>query len=165
MASVLAKLYDYRVLALSLVYFGAIACGYGVSFWMPTIVKGFGLSIAMTGWVSAIPYVVGFCGMVWWELRSDHRGERTMHLAVSLALSAAGIGGSAFLADPVTKMIALTRRAWAGERRQIVSAGELKRYSRRTSTSTTARETSKAAETRRPASSCAALCRSTAIHG
>ena len=31
-----------------------------------------------------------------------------MHLAVALALAAIGIGGSAFLADPVTKMIALT---------------------------------------------------------
>ena len=41
-ANVLARLYDYRVLALSLVYFGSLACGYGVSFWMPTIVKGFG---------------------------------------------------------------------------------------------------------------------------
>ncbi len=54
-ASVLTSLYDYRVLALSLVYFGAVACGYGLSFWLPTIVKGFGLSIAMTGWVTAIP--------------------------------------------------------------------------------------------------------------
>jgi MFS family permease len=106
--SVLASLYDYRVLALSLVYFGAVACGYGLSFWLPTIVKGFGLSIAMTGWVSAIPYVVGFGGMLRWGLRSDLRGERTMHLAVAQALAAIGIGGSAFLADPAMKMIALT---------------------------------------------------------
>ena len=97
-----------RVLALSLVYFGNVACVYGVGFWLPTIVKGFGLSIAMTGWVNAIPYVVGFLGMVWWGLRSDRKGERTMHLAVSLALAAIGIGASAFLTDPTTKMIALT---------------------------------------------------------
>jgi cyanate permease len=107
-ASVLASLYDHRVLALSLVYFGAVACGYGVGFWLPTIVRGFGLSIAMTGWVSAIPYAVAFVGTVWWGLRSDHREERTMHLAVALALAAIGIGGSAFLADPVMKMIALS---------------------------------------------------------
>lgn len=107
-ASVLESLYDYRVLALSLVYFGAVACGYGLSFWLPTIVRGFGLSIAMTGWVTAIPYAVGFGGMVWWGRRSDHRGERTMHLALAQALAAVGIGGSAFLADPAMKMIALT---------------------------------------------------------
>jgi MFS transporter, ACS family, tartrate transporter len=107
-ASELASLTDPRVLALSLVYFGAVACVYGVGFWLPTIVKGFGLSIAMTGWVAAIPYVVAFLGMVWWGLRSDQKGERTMHLAIALALTAIGIGGSAFLADPVLKMIALT---------------------------------------------------------
>src|SRR5580700_9105599 len=95
--SVLASLYDYRVLALSLVYFGAVACGYGLSFWLPTIVKGFGLSIAMTGWVSAIPYLVGFAGMLWWGMRSDLRGERSMHLAAAQAIAAIGIGGSAFL--------------------------------------------------------------------
>ena len=107
-AGALASLMDLRVLALSLVYFGAVACVYGVSFWLPTIVKGFGLSIAMTGWVAAIPYVIGFFGMVWWGLRSDEKGERTLHLAVALALTAIGIGGSAFLEDPLLKMIALS---------------------------------------------------------
>jgi MFS transporter, ACS family, tartrate transporter len=105
---VLASLYDPRVLALSLVYFGAVACNYGISFWLPTIIKGFGLTIAMTGWVNAIPYVVGFLGMIWWGLRSDRKEERTMHLAVALALAALGIGASAFLTDPFTKMLALT---------------------------------------------------------
>ena len=111
-ASALASLADYRVLALSLVYFGAVACVYGVGFWLPTIVKGFGLTIAATGWVAAIPYVVAFVGMVWWGLRSDRAGERTMHLAVALALTAAGVGASAFLGDPVLKMIALTIAAF-----------------------------------------------------
>ena len=96
------------MLALSLVYFGVVACLYGVGFWLPTIVKGFGVSIAMTGWINAIPYVVGFVGMVWWGLRSDREGERTMHLAVALALAAIGIAGGAFLNEPVAKMIALT---------------------------------------------------------
>jgi MFS transporter, ACS family, tartrate transporter len=105
---VLASLYDPRVLALALVYFGAVACNYGVAFWLPTIVKGFGLTIAMTGWINAIPYVVGFFGMIWWGMRSDQKGERTMHVAIALAVAAIGIGVSAFLTDPVSKMIALT---------------------------------------------------------
>jgi D-galactonate transporter len=107
-ASVLHSLYDGRVLAMSLVYFGVVACLYGVGFWLPTIVKGFGVSIAMTGWINAIPYVVGFLGMIWWGMRSDARMERTRHLAIALALAAIGIGASAFIADPLLKMIALT---------------------------------------------------------
>ena len=106
--NILASLYDYRVLALALVYFGNVACLYGVTFWLPSIVKGFGVSIAATGWISAIPYIVGFLGMVWWGLRSDRHGERTYHLAGALLLAAVGIGGSAFLDDPVAKMTALT---------------------------------------------------------
>jgi D-galactonate transporter len=111
-SSALASLADPRVLALALVYFGAVACNYGISFWMPTIIKGFGLSIAMTGWVNAIPYVVGFFGMIWWGLRSDALGERTMHLAFALAVAAIGIGASAVLTDPLMKMIALTFAAF-----------------------------------------------------
>jgi len=107
-ASVLKSLYDGRVLALSLVYFGVVACLYGVGFWLPTIVKDFGVSIAMTGWIAAIPYIVGFFGMIWWGMRSDARMERTGHLAVALALAAIGVGASAFIGDPLLKMIALT---------------------------------------------------------
>ena len=106
--NILASLYDYRVLALALVYFGNVACLYGVTFWLPSIIKGFGVSIAATGWISSIPYIVGFLGMVWWGLRSDRHGERTYHLAGALLLAAVGIGASAFLDDPIAKMTALT---------------------------------------------------------
>ena len=60
----LRSLYDPRVLAASLIYFGVVAALYGVGFWLPSIVKGFGVSIALTGWITAIPYAVGFVGMI-----------------------------------------------------------------------------------------------------
>jgi MFS transporter, ACS family, tartrate transporter len=107
-AGILASLYDSRVLAMSLIYFGVVACLYGVGFWLPTIVNGFGASIAMTGWISAIPYLVGFVGMIWWGKRSDARMERTIHLVIPLGLAAIGVGAAAFLGDPLLKMIALT---------------------------------------------------------
>ncbi len=97
-----------RVLALSLVYFGAVACNYGIGFWLPSIVKGFGLTTATTGWVTAIPYVVGTLGMVWYGRRSDTKHERTWHAAVALAIAAIGIGGAALIDDPLFKMAALT---------------------------------------------------------
>ena len=96
------------MLALSLVYFGVVACLYGVGFWLPTIVKAFGVSIAMTGWIAAIPYLVAFFAMIWWGMRSDARMERTGHLAIALALAAIGVGASAFIGDPLLKMVALT---------------------------------------------------------
>ena len=107
-ASVLKSLYDGRVLAASLVYFGIVACLYGVGFWMPSIVKGFGVSIAATGWINAIPYVLGVFMMIWWVRRSDAHMERVGHLAAALAAMAIGIGAAAALDDPLIKMIALT---------------------------------------------------------
>jgi cyanate permease len=107
-ASVLQSLYDPRVLAASLIYFGVVACLYGVGFWLPTIVKGFGVSIAMTGWITAIPYAVSFLAMIAWGMSSDARHERLRHLSVALALAAIGVGASAALGDPLLKMIALT---------------------------------------------------------
>ena len=48
-----------KVLALSVVYFGAVATNYGLSFFLPQIVKAFGVSNVQTGLRPALPYVVG----------------------------------------------------------------------------------------------------------
>ena len=106
--SVMQAVLNPRVLAVALVYFGAVACNYGLSFFLPTIVKGFGMSNLQTGFVTAIPYVVGTLGMVWWGRRSDERKERKGHAAVALFIAAAGIGVSTMLPDPTAKMIALS---------------------------------------------------------
>ncbi len=82
-----------KVLALSLVYFGAVATNYGIAFWLPQIVKGFGLTNVQTGFVSAIPYIVGTVGMVLWSRRSDEKLERKLHAAVPFLIAAVGIAG------------------------------------------------------------------------
>ncbi len=64
--TVLESLVNPRVLGLSLVYFGAVATNYGLSFFLPQIVKAFGLNIFLTALVSATPYDVGTIGMMWW---------------------------------------------------------------------------------------------------
>jgi ACS family tartrate transporter-like MFS transporter len=107
-ASAIASLYDRRVLALALICFGVVACNYAVTFWMPTIVKGFGVSTSLNGWINAIPYTVGFLGMIWWGLRSDARQERMQHLVIALIAAAVGVGLSGFLDNPYLKMLSLT---------------------------------------------------------
>ena len=103
--TVLESLVNPRVLGLSLVYFGAVATNYGLSFFLPQIVKAFGLNIFLTTLVSATPYVVGTIGMVWWGRRSDRVAERRFHTAFPLFLAAAGIAVSTALDDPLLKMI------------------------------------------------------------
>jgi D-galactonate transporter len=105
--SVVEALLNPRVLGLSLVYFGAVATNYGLSFFLPQIVKAFGLNTFLTTLVSATPYVVGAIGMVWWGRRSDRIAERRFHTALPLFVAAAGIALSTALDDPLLKMISL----------------------------------------------------------
>jgi D-galactonate transporter len=106
--NVLQALVNPKVLALALVYFGAVATNYGTAFWLPQIVKGFGLSNALTGLVTAIPYIVGTIGMVWWGKRSDAKMERKGHAAIAFLIAALGIAGSTAVDDPTLKMVSLS---------------------------------------------------------
>jgi ACS family tartrate transporter-like MFS transporter len=105
--TVAQSLVNPRVIGLSLVYFGAVATNYGLSFFLPQIVKTFGLNTLLTTLVSATPYLVGAIGMVWWGRRSDRVAERRFHVAFPLFVAAAGIAVSTALDDPTLKMLSL----------------------------------------------------------
>jgi sugar phosphate permease len=89
---------DPRVYALGMVYF-ALICGiYAISFWLPTIIKGAGVTDVLSiGLYSMIPYGVGAAGMLLIGRHSDIKMERRWHMAFCC------ISGAAFLV-----MIALT---------------------------------------------------------
>ncbi len=110
--TVVQALTNPKVLALSLVYFGAVACNYGIGFFLPQIVKGFGLTNLATGFVTAIPYVVGVVAIIYWGRRSDQKQERKFHAAFALLVAAVGIAASTFLSDPTMKMLALSVAAF-----------------------------------------------------
>jgi MFS family permease len=105
---VLQALLNPRVLALSLVYFGAVAANYGLSFFLPQIVKAFGMSNLDTGFVAAIPYAVGVVGIVWWGRHSDAKLERRFHTGFAIFVAAAGLTVAAFVNDPTAKMVAFS---------------------------------------------------------
>lgn len=106
--SVKQALFNPRVLAIALIYFGANATNYGLSFFLPQIVKSFGLSNVQTGFVTSLPYVVGVISMIVWGRHSDRKLERKRHVGIALLVAAAGIAASAGLDSPVLKMIALS---------------------------------------------------------
>jgi nitrate/nitrite transporter NarK len=106
--SVTQALLDPKVLALSLVYFGAVATNYGLSFFLPQIVKAFGVSNFQAGLVAALPYIAGLVSIVLWGRRSDRKLERRFHLAFPLFIASAGIAASTALDDPTMKMVALS---------------------------------------------------------
>ena len=105
--SVWQALTNGRVLAIAVIYFGVVAANYGLSFFLPQIVKQFGLSNLATGAVSALPYFVGAIAMVVWGYSSDHFHERKAHLAIAILVAVVGLAVAAMLHDPMAKMAAL----------------------------------------------------------
>ena len=111
--SVWQALANPKVLALSVVYFGDVACLYGTSFFLPQIVAQFGLATKLQiGLVAAIPALVGVAGSVLWGRSSDRTGERKGHLLFALALASIGTAVATILPNPVHKMIALSVAAF-----------------------------------------------------
>jgi len=103
-----------KVIALGLVYFGLLAGLYGVQFWLPQIVKGFGLSNLQTSMVSALPFAFGTLAMLLWGRRSDRKQERIHHIVLPLLVSAVALGFSAYAGSLTLTMIALIVAAMGG---------------------------------------------------
>ena len=93
---------------LSLVYFGFVGALYGMQFWLPQIVKAFGLTNAQTGFVTAIPFLFGTIAMILWARHSDATRERVAHVGGPLLLTAAALAISSYITDPTITMVMLT---------------------------------------------------------
>jgi ACS family tartrate transporter-like MFS transporter len=97
-----------KVILLSLSYFGFVGALYGMQFWLPQIVKAFGLTNAQTGFVTAIPYVFGTVAMILWARHSDASRERVLHVGAPLLLTALALAASSTISDPTMTMMVLT---------------------------------------------------------
>jgi len=89
--TLLEALIDKRVIGLSLVYLTTTSANYGITFFLPLIVKGHGFSDLVTGLVTAIPYTIGIIGMILWAYSSDRKDERRWHYIVASLLAAGGL--------------------------------------------------------------------------
>ena len=91
---------DPRVLACSFVYFCLNAASYGVAFFLPTIIKNFGVSNFETGLLSAVPFVFGAIGMVLLGRNSDRTLKRREHVCFAMLLAAVGVAGAGMVSAP-----------------------------------------------------------------
>ena len=83
---------DGRVWLLGLIYFSFVMGLYGVSFWLPTIIKATGVKDAFQiGMLTAIPYGSAVVAMIFVSRSSDRTGERRWHIAVPALLGAVGL--------------------------------------------------------------------------
>ncbi len=98
---------DPRVLALCLVYFGIGTATYGFVYFLPQVVKGFGLSNLQTGFVSAIPDVFGVLGMLIWGHFSDRQTDRRWSVMAALFVCGTGLVGIGMFGSSGWSLIAM----------------------------------------------------------
>jgi ACS family tartrate transporter-like MFS transporter len=102
-------LMNSRVLLLGVLYLGLVTGLYGVTFWLPQIVNGFGgLSSVEVGFVTAVPTLAAAVAMVIWTRHSDRTRERPWHVALPAFAGCLGLAASAFVSEPVLSTTALS---------------------------------------------------------
>ncbi|MDE2394464.1 MAG: MFS transporter [Burkholderiales bacterium] len=103
-----ASLLNPRVIAFGFIYMGCNIPQYGLSFFLPQIVKAFGgLGNLQIGLITSLPYAVGAIGMILWSRHSDATGERKWHTVIPLAVIVIGLVLAAMTKDPAMKMLFL----------------------------------------------------------
>jgi MFS family permease len=95
------------VLFLAAVYFTNVCLLNGITFFLPQIVKGFGLSNVQTGFVVAAPSLLAFFALIWWGRRSDARKERYGHAALANLIGGAALLAAMLLQDPAARVAAI----------------------------------------------------------
>lgn len=107
MAAAWAVLRNPHVLALALVYLGTSAGLYSVGFWSPLLIKQYGHSPLIVGWLNALPNVVAVVGMVLWARHSDARQERIWHVALPCFLGGIGLVWAGYAQATTAVVLAL----------------------------------------------------------
>lgn len=95
---------------LSLAYFGMTAGNYGITFWLPQVIKETLTQNPLAiGWISTIPGIASIAAMFFWGHHSDKARERRWHMALAAIIGAAFFGTSAIPGiSGVAGMAALT---------------------------------------------------------
>ena len=91
---------DPDVIKLSAVYFTWVTGLYGVTMFLPTLVKGLQQSMSnqRVGYLVMIPYLAALIATVLVGRHSDAVNERRFHVAACMIFSALALGGSVWLA-------------------------------------------------------------------
>jgi len=111
--SVMSMIGNGRVWIMSLIYFCIVMSQYGLTFWMPTLIRGSGAQGSFNiGLLSAIPFLCAVVVMNLFGLSSDRMRERRWHLIVPGLFGSAGFFlASAFPQNPLVSVAALSLAA------------------------------------------------------
>ena len=107
---VTAVMKDRRLWLMCFIYFTFVVGQYGLTFWMPTLIHGTGVSQnTRIGWLSAIPFVCAVIAMNLCGRSADAHRERRWHVIVPALAGAAGFCVAAgFSHNTLVSVIALS---------------------------------------------------------
>ena len=96
--SVLRTLVNPRVLAIAAIHFAQAGVAVGIAVFTALIIKQLGLTNMQTGFMTAVPYVLGTVGILVWGHISDRMNERRWNLAASCFCIAIGFAAAGLTA-------------------------------------------------------------------
>jgi MFS family permease len=100
-------IFDPRVLLLAGLYIGMPLGAYGLSYWLPTIVKSFGVSNTTNGLINVIPWLLVAVALWWVPRHAAKHGASAWHIAGPVLVGAFCLVLSVVLPGPVLKFAAL----------------------------------------------------------
>jgi len=89
-----------RVLLMALCYIGFPLAAYGLSYWLPTIVKGFGVSNTTNGFINIIPWVIVALALWVVPAAADRAESKTPYIVIPAFIGAASLALSAIFTNP-----------------------------------------------------------------
>ncbi|MFM0726841.1 MFS transporter [Paraburkholderia strydomiana] len=82
---------DRRLWLMAAIYFCVVLGQYGLTFWLPTIIRKSGVADPLwIGVFTAIPYLCAIIALPLIGMSADRRRERRLHLAIPMLIAAAG---------------------------------------------------------------------------
>jgi ACS family tartrate transporter-like MFS transporter len=106
--SVWKGLTDPRVMLLCFVYFAFGTISYSMGYFLPLIVKGWGVSNFQVGWIVAVPSIVGIFAMIAGNYFADRLEDKRPMLSALMILCAIGWTGMGLYATSAWALIAVT---------------------------------------------------------
>ncbi|EGD00489.1 major facilitator superfamily protein [Burkholderia sp. TJI49] len=100
---------DRRLWLMAAIYFCVVLGQYGLTFWLPTIIRKAGVSDPLwVGIFTAIPYLCAIVALPLIGMSADRRRERRYHLAIPMLIAAAGFATLPVLGSVAASIICLS---------------------------------------------------------
>lgn len=96
-----------RVLLMSLCYVGFPLAAYGLSYWLPTIVQGFGVSNTVNGFINIIPWLVVALALWLVPTAADKTENKTPYIVGPAFIGAICLALSAVITAPILQFTLL----------------------------------------------------------